>query len=125
MDAGFAVTADIDERADLRLQRRIDVVAGVLDLLQLALDRLDARFGGFRLGAAFGEFLLELLDQSVVLARQFLHARGLLLGEGTRGRVKLVKLALEVVGDVGRRDRRDEGEALGLRQFGRGRFQLW
>src|SRR3546814_15133102 len=78
----------------------------------------------FRLGAAFGEFLLELGDEYVVLARQFLHARGFLLGEGTCGRMKLVKLPLEVVGDVRRRDRRGEGETLGLRQLGRGRFQL-
>src|SRR3546814_16311937 len=78
----------------------------------------------FRLVAAFGEFLLELGDEYVVLARQFLHARGFLLGEGTCGRLKLVKLPLEVVGDVRRRDRRDEGETLGLRQLGRGRFQL-
>ena len=96
----------------------------VVDLVQLAFDRLNARFGGFRLDAAFGELLLELSDQSVVLASQFLHACGLLLGEGSGGRMKLVKLPLEVVGDVRRRDRRDEGKALGLRQIGGGRFQL-
>src|SRR3546814_16132076 len=94
------------------------------DLVQLALDRLDTRFSSFRLGAAFGEFLLELGDEYVVLARQFLHARGFLLGEGTCGRMKLVKLPLEVVGDVRRRERRDEGETLGLRQHGRGRCRL-
>jgi hypothetical protein len=124
VDAGFTVTTDIDERPDLRFQRRIDLVTGVLDGLQFALDRLDARIRRLGLGAAVGQFLLKLVDQSVVLGRQGLDTRRLVLGEGAGRRVILVKLALEVVGDMRRRDWGDEREALGLRQFGRCGFEL-
>ena len=124
MDPGFAITPDIDERPDLRFQRRIDLVTGVLDRLQLALDRLDTRVRRLGFGAAVGEFLLELVDQRVVLGRQNLDTRGLVLGEGAGGSVILVKLTLQVVGDVRRRDRRDERETFGFRQFGRCGFEL-
>ena len=124
VDAGFSVAPDIDERADLRFQRRINLVTGVFDGFQLALDRLDARVRRLGLGAAVGEFPLKLVDQGVVLAPQCLDTRRLVLGEGAGRRVILVKLALEVVGDMRRCDRRDEREALGLRQFGRCSFKL-
>lgn len=80
MDAGLTVTDNIDERPDLRFQRRINLVTSVFEGFQLALNRLDAGVRRLGLGAAIGQFLLELVDQGVVLAPQCLDTCRLFLG---------------------------------------------
>ena len=101
MNAGLAIAADIDERPDLRLQRRIDLVTGVVDRLQLALVRVDAVVRRLGLRRALGQHGFELHGKLVVLGRQCFNARLLVLGEGAGRGVKLVELALQIVGGRG------------------------
>src|SRR3546814_1685007 len=59
----------------------------------------------------------------VILGRKRFDARAFRFAKRPRGRVKLMKLTLEIVGNMGGRNRRHECEALGLREFGRGRSE--
>ena len=125
VNAGFAITADVDKRPDLRPDRRIDLATGFLDAFKLPFDFVETivRDLGFR--RPIGQFAFKLLDELVILGRKRFDARAFRFAKRPRGRVKLMKLTLEIVGNVGGRNRRHECEALGLREFGGGRLQLF
>ncbi|MEO7168870.1 MAG: hypothetical protein ABIY39_00710, partial [Sphingomonas sp.] len=125
VNAGFAIATDIDERPDLRSDRRIDLATGFLDAFKFPFDFVETIVRDLGLRRPIGQFALKLFDELVIFGRKRFDTRAFRFAERPRGRVKLVKLTLEIIGNVGGRDRRHEGKALGLCEFGCGRLQLF
>jgi hypothetical protein len=112
MDTSRTISTDVDEGSKLRLEGRVDCLAGRVDLLKLPLDFVETVVHGLRLGCAILESAFECLDQIVILDTERLDADLLFVGQWPADGMKLVKLALQVKGHMGSRDRSDEGKTV-------------